>query len=58
MQANPLLTLVTGAAIVAGVSWTMLSTAAKKRMIDLRGDRKRTCPSCGRRIAGRVCDRH
>jgi hypothetical protein len=55
MHADPLIASV---ALAAAVAWTMVDTAARKRMIDLRGARRRICPSCGRRISGRTCDRH
>jgi rRNA maturation endonuclease Nob1 len=45
------------AAVTTAIGWTMLFAGARKRMLDLR-QQKRTCPSCGHRIEGRVCDRH
>ncbi len=45
-------------ALSAAVGWTMVFGGARKKMIELRGARKRKCPSCGHQIHGRVCDRH
>jgi hypothetical protein len=50
-------TLVTLAALVMAVSWTMTFAGLKKHMLEPR-TRKRTCPSCGRAISGRVCTSH
>jgi hypothetical protein len=58
MNSDPLATTFVAVALACAVGWTMVATAAKKRMIDLRGARKRTCPSCGRTITGRVCKQH
>jgi hypothetical protein len=58
MGTDPTTTVFTAVALACAVGWTMVATAAKKRMIDLRGSRKRTCPSCGRVISGRVCKQH
>ena len=44
-------------ALAMGIGWTMYFSGLKKRMLELR-TRTRICPSCGRRIAGRVCDSH
>jgi hypothetical protein len=45
------------AAVTTSIGWTMLFAGARKRMLDLR-QQKRTCPSCGHEIHGRVCNRH
>jgi hypothetical protein len=45
------------AALVMALGWTMLYSGLSKRMLELKR-RKRTCPACGRTIAGRVCDAH
>ena len=45
------------AAVTTAIGWTMLFAGARKRMLDLR-HQKRTCPSCGHEIDGRVCNRH
>jgi rRNA maturation endonuclease Nob1 len=45
------------AAVTTAIGWTMLFAGARKRMLDLRND-KRICPSCGHEIEGRVCSRH
>jgi rRNA maturation endonuclease Nob1 len=45
------------AAVTTAIGWTMLFAGARKRMLDLRHE-KRICPSCGHEIEGRVCNRH
>ena len=45
------------AAVTTAIGWTMVFAGARKRMLELR-QQKRICPSCGHAIAGRVCDRH
>jgi hypothetical protein len=49
--------LVLLATVTTACGWTMLFAGARKRMLDLRRE-KRICPSCGHEIEGRVCDRH
>jgi len=41
----------------AAVGWTMVAAGRSKRMLESK-KRTRRCPSCGRVIAGRTCDRH
>ena len=45
------------AALIMAVGWTMTFTGLKKHMLEPK-NRRRTCPSCGRSIAGRVCESH
>jgi hypothetical protein len=45
------------AAVTTAIGWTMLFAGTRKRMLDLR-HQKRICPSCGHEIEGRVCNRH
>ena len=45
------------AALTTAFGWTMLFAGTRKRALELRR-RKRVCPSCGKVIAGRVCDAH
>jgi len=47
-----------GASLALAIGWTMVFAGGRKRMLQLKGDRKRRCPSCGCRIDGRVCERH
>jgi hypothetical protein len=47
-----------GASLAMAIGWTMVFAGGRKRMLQLKGDRKRRCPSCGCRISGRVCERH
>ena len=54
MALDPQLTSVVA---VAAVGWTMVFAGRKKRMLEPKS-RRRRCPSCGRTIAGRTCDRH
>jgi hypothetical protein len=42
---------------VAAVGWTMVASGKTKRMLETKR-RRRRCPSCGRTIEGRTCDRH
>jgi hypothetical protein len=44
-------------ALVMGIGWTMYFSGLKRHMLE-RKQRARVCPSCGRTIAGRVCDAH
>jgi hypothetical protein len=37
-----------------GIGWIMTVAGLKKSALELK-QRKRTCPSCGRHIAARVC---
>jgi hypothetical protein len=55
MTPDPHLAL--SAALLMAVTWTMLFAGAKKHMLELK-QRRRTCPSCGRTIHGRVCNGH
>jgi len=48
---------ITVVALVMGGGWTMAFAGVKKPALDARR-RRRVCPSCGRRITGRVCDFH
>jgi hypothetical protein len=48
---------VTFSALVMAFAWTMAFAGLKKHALELK-QRKRRCPSCGRRIDGRVCDAH
>ena len=48
---------ITVVALVMVVGWTMAFAGVKKRALELKR-RRRVCPSCGRRITGRVCDFH
>jgi NADH pyrophosphatase NudC (nudix superfamily) len=41
-------------AVTTGVGFLMLLSGVQKSLLEWR-QRKRTCPSCGRRIAGRTC---
>ena len=45
------------AALFMFVAWTMIFAGLKKHQLEAK-HRARRCPSCGRRIAGRVCDAH
>jgi NADH pyrophosphatase NudC (nudix superfamily) len=44
-------------ATTTGVGFVMLAAGVQKRALEWRR-RQRLCPSCGRRIAGRVCRAH
>jgi hypothetical protein len=48
---------VTLSALVMAFAWTMAFAGLKKHALELR-QRARRCPSCGRRIDGRVCNAH
>ena len=50
-------TFVVMAAVIMAASWTMTFAGLKKHMLEQKA-RKRTCPSCGRAIDGRVCSAH
>ena len=54
MALDPQLTSVVA---VAAVGWTMVASGKTKRMLETKR-RRRRCPSCGRTIEGRTCDRH
>jgi hypothetical protein len=41
----------------AAVGWTMVASGSAKRLLETKR-RRRKCPSCGRIIGGRTCDRH
>jgi hypothetical protein len=45
------------AALTTAFGWTMLFAGTRKRALEFKR-RKRTCPACGRTIAGRVCNQH
>jgi hypothetical protein len=42
---------------LAAVGWTMVAAGRGKRLLEPKR-RTRRCPSCGRAIEGRTCDRH
>ena len=44
-------------ALAMAIGWTMTFAGLKKNALELK-NRKRTCPSCGRNIVGRVCSAH
>jgi hypothetical protein len=48
---------ITLSALVMAFAWTMTFAGITKRALEFK-QRKRVCPSCGRRIEGRVCDWH
>jgi hypothetical protein len=48
---------VTLSALGMALAFTMAFAGTKKHLLELRR-RPRRCPSCGRRIEGRVCDGH
>jgi hypothetical protein len=54
MALDPQLMSIVG---TAAVGWTMVAAGKTKRMLETK-KRARKCPSCGRIIAGRTCDRH
>ena len=49
--------LATLAALTMAIGWTMLYSGLAKRMFEPKR-RRRICPSCGREIAGAVCQQH
>ena len=49
--------LVTYVALALAVGWTMTFSGLKKGALEPKR-RRRTCPSCGRRISGAVCREH
>jgi hypothetical protein len=49
--------LVLFAALAMAVAWTMTFSGLSKHALELKR-RRRTCPSCGREIAGAVCREH
>ena len=53
MKAMPLETALLLAS-TTGVGYLMLTAGIEKRALELRR-RRRNCPSCGRRIQGRMC---
>ena len=55
MTPEPQLALVV--AMVMAVAWTMFFGGLRKHLLE-RKRPVRVCPSCGRTIAGRVCDGH
>jgi hypothetical protein len=46
--------LVAAFAATTGVGFLMIISGVQKSMLEWR-QRRRTCPSCGRQIAGRTC---
>ena len=54
MALDPQLMSIVG---TAAIGWTMVATGRKKRMLESK-KRARKCPSCGRIIQGRTCERH
>jgi hypothetical protein len=48
---------ITSIVATAAVGWTMVASGRAKRMLETKR-RRRRCPSCGRVIDGRVCERH
>jgi hypothetical protein len=42
-------------ALTTGIGYTMIAAGLHKSMLEWRSQR-RSCPSCGRHIEGRVCD--
>ena len=52
-----MLDAVTLSALVMAFAWTMAFAGLKKHALELK-QRKRRCPSCGRRIDGAVCREH
>ena len=46
--------VMTLAAATLGAGWLMMKAGLAKSALELR-QRKRVCPSCGRRIEARVC---
>ena len=44
-------------ATTTGAAFLMMKAGVQKRALEWR-QRKRHCPSCGRRIEGRVCRAH
>jgi hypothetical protein len=54
MPLDPQLLSVVG---IAAVGWTMVAAGRGKRMLETKQQARR-CPSCGRIIEGRTCDRH
>jgi hypothetical protein len=49
--------IATVAALTLAIGYTMFFTGLKKHALELK-QRQRICPSCGRRIDGRVCREH
>jgi len=47
--------VMTLAAATLGAGWLMMKAGLAKSALELR-QRKRVCPSCGRRIEARVCN--
>ncbi len=48
---------ITLSALLMAFVWTMAFAGMKKHALELK-QRRRRCPSCGRRIDGRVCQSH
>jgi hypothetical protein len=48
---------ITLSALLMALVWTMAFAGMKKHALELK-QRRRRCPSCGRRIDGRVCRSH
>ena len=46
--------LVASFAVTTGIGFLMITSGLQKSMLELRR-RRRSCPACGRHIAGRVC---
>ena len=49
--------LIATAAVTTAIGWTMLYSGRRKRMLTPRR-RPRRCPSCGRLLGRKACDRH
>jgi hypothetical protein len=47
----------TSVVALAAVGWTMVAAGRGKRLLEPK-KRARRCPSCGRVIEGRACNRH
>jgi hypothetical protein len=50
-------TQLTSLVALAAVGWTMVAAGRAKKLLEPKR-RSRRCPSCGRVIEGRRCDRH
>ena len=49
--------LATTVAMALAIGWTMFFAGFKKNALELK-QRRRICPSCGRRIDGTTCKAH
>jgi len=49
--------IVTFVALAMAIGYTMFFSGLKKNLLELK-QRRRICPSCGRRIDGPVCREH